>query len=48
MKEKITFTIDKKVTNDFKELSNKKFINRSALVESLLKSWIQTEKENEK
>lgn len=48
MKTKITFTIENNLINDFKDITNKKFINRSALVENLLKKWIEAEKNDEK
>ena len=45
-KEKITFTIKDEIIKLFKELTNKSFINRSALVESFIANWIESEKEN--
>lgn len=37
------FTIDKKIVKEFKEFTLKKFINRSALVEDLIKKWLENE-----
>lgn len=48
-REKITFTMTNSLIKKFKELTNKKFINKSALVENLIDTWIKnTENNNEK
>jgi len=46
-KGKIIFTIKNEIINLFKDLTNKKFINRSALIESFIEKWIESEKEND-
>lgn len=40
-KKLLSVSINDKILEEFKELAGKKCINKSMLVESLLKSWIE-------
>lgn len=46
-KERVTHTIDKTVADNFNKISKENAINKSALVEKLIKNWIK-EQEYEK
>jgi metal-responsive CopG/Arc/MetJ family transcriptional regulator len=44
-KERITHTVDKKVVEDFNRITKLNSINKSALIENLIKKWIKDEME---
>lgn len=44
-KQMFNFTIDEKLKTDFIELANNKSINRSRLLSSLIRQWVEENKD---
>lgn len=45
MKKKVTITIDEKLYNEFKQISEKLSINKSKFIENKIKEFIKNEKD---
>lgn len=45
MKKKVTITIDEKLYNEFKQISEKLSINKSKFIENKIKQFIKNEKD---
>lgn len=46
-KERVTHTIDSEISKEFNELTKENAINKSALIEKMIKEWIKNNKNSE-